>query len=233
MRELWIACIATVQRMWYGSLLPQERVRERRQADQRVPEGTSGPSYLYSRGHHHHHQSSCAHTHTEAAHRASLTRLTRFLRRPSNSQEHWLHGGHKKACKAYVLAATFHAQQERLCKAAVEADRCLVCLGPPHEPTRLPCGHSFCTGCVGGLRSKGVSETCPLCRAPLPPGPEKLYELAERVWQRIARVHGTRAWPPLSASQQKEMDGAIVMYQEAMDQVGERARARFDIGSGR
>ena len=121
-----------------------------------------------------------------------------------------------------MLAATVHAQHERLCKAAVEADRCLICLEPPHEPTVLPCGHSFCTGCVSELRSKGVSETCPLCRAPLPPGPEKLFELAERVWMKIARAHGNGEWPPLSAPQQKEMNGAIVMFQEATDQVSGR-----------
>ena len=28
------------------------------------------------------------------------------------SQEHWRYGGHKKACKAYVLADTVQAQQE-------------------------------------------------------------------------------------------------------------------------
>ena len=70
------------------------------------------------------------------------------------------------------------------------------------------------------LRAKGVSQACPLCRAPLPPGPEKLYELAERVkakLQQALRTKGT--YPPLSASQQEEMDGAIVMFQEAMDQV--------------
>ena len=70
------------------------------------------------------------------------------------------------------------------------------------------------------LRKKGVAEACPLCRKPLPPGAEKLYELSERVWLKIRRAVGTNAaWPPLSPSQQKEMNGAIVMAQEAMDQV--------------
>ena len=119
-----------------------------------------------------------------------------------------------------MLAGAAQAQQDRLCKEAVATDRCLVCLGPPREPTRLPCGHSFCTGCVSELRMKGVSETCPLCRAPLPPGPEKLFELGYRVWLKIVRACGSNGeWPPLSASQQEEMDGAIVMVQEAMDQV--------------
>jgi len=73
------------------------------------------------------------------------------------------------------------------------------------------------------LRAKGVSETCPLCRAPLPPGPEKLYELGLAVWVKIVRAVGTDgAWPPLSASQQRRMDGAIVMLQEAADQVSGR-----------
>ena len=69
------------------------------------------------------------------------------------------------------------------------------------------------------LRAKGISETCPLCRAPLPPGTEKLYELGLRTWQKTRLAVGSNcAWPPLSASQQGEMDGAIVMLQEAMDQ---------------
>ena len=126
-----------------------------------------------------------------------------------------------------MLAATVEAQHDRLCKEAVEMERCLICLEPPHEPTVLPCGHSFCTGCVSELRSKGVSETCPLCRAPLPPGPEKLHELGRRVLTKVRRAvdpNNKGPFPPLSASQQEEMDGAIVMFQEAMDQVSGHVR---------
>ena len=139
------------------------------------------------------------------------------------TQEHWRYGGHKKACKAYVLADTVHAQQQRLCKKAVETAKCMICFDSLRDPTTLPCGHSFCTGCVVELREKGVSDTCPLCRAPLPPGPEKLFELGYRVWWQLrVAFESNGEWPPLSAPQQEEMDGAIVMFQEAMDQVSER-----------
>ena len=140
------------------------------------------------------------------------------------TQEHWRYGGHKKACKAYVLADTVHAQQQRLCKKAVETAKCMICFDSLRDPTTLPCGHSFCTGCLAELRAKGVSDSCPLCRAPLPPGREKLFELGARVWLKFDRGTSPEhrgVWDKLTASQQEEMDGAIVMFQEAMDQVSE------------
>ena len=139
-------------------------------------------------------------------------------------KHHWTRG-HKSFCKAVVLSATVEAKLLRDSRKAFEAEQCLICLEPPTNPTSLPCGHAFCTECVAELRKKGVSDVCPLCRAPLPPGREKLYELALRVRNKLERVADpTRdpallAWPPLSPAQQKEMDGAIVMAQEAMDQV--------------
>ena len=51
---------------------------------------------------------------------------------------------------------------------------------------------------------------------------EKLFDLADRVWKKIRDTvdpYNDGPWAPLSPSQQEEMDGAIVMFQEAMDQV--------------
>ena len=72
-----------------------------------------------------------------------------------------------------------------------------------------------------GAAEEGRVGDVPSVRAPLPPGPEKLYELGERVRLKLRRavVRPDNSWAPLSASQQEEMDGAIVMLKEAMDQV--------------
>ena len=79
------------------------------------------------------------------------------------------------------------------------------------------------------LKRANVRAENTLCGAEK--SPEKLYELALNVRSKISWAvdpSETHSWPPLSPSQQEEMDGAIVMFQKAMDQVGERARARFD-----
>ena len=55
--------------------------------------------------------------------------------------------------------------------------------------------------------------------------PEKLFEMGNRVWQRLQRAvdpTNTGTWALLSASQQEEMGGAILMLQESMDQVSAR-----------
>ena len=62
--------------------------------------------------------------------------------------------------------------------AAVATDRtCGICLEDSKDPLNLPCGHSFCDGCLDGWRSRyGVKEEmrrkCPICRATIPPSKE-------------------------------------------------------------
>ena len=136
-----------------------------------------------------------------------------------------------------VVAKVAQSQLERQCKAAVEADRCLICLDTPHSPARLPCGHEFCAHCISQLRARRVSELCPLCRASLPYCAEKLNDLGERTWIKLSKLYGrlvrriivtkgdgpnqgctAHLWRQLSAEHQEEMDGAVLMMHEAADQ---------------
>lgn len=57
---------------------------------------------------------------------------------------------------------------------------CAICLGELMEPQELECGHAYCNQCLLLLRKKGVQQSCPLCRAPLPLGPEQLFDMASR-----------------------------------------------------
>ena len=59
---------------------------------------------------------------------------------------------------------------------------CGICLEEWKNPLNLPCGHSFCDGCLDGWRSRyGVAEEmrrkCPICRALIPPSREMVAAL--------------------------------------------------------
>ncbi|EJK55547.1 hypothetical protein THAOC_24713, partial [Thalassiosira oceanica] len=66
--------------------------------------------------------------------------------------------------------------------AAVTETTCGICLEEPKDPLNLPCGHSFCDGCLDQWRSRyGVVEEmrrkCPICRATIPPSKEMVSTL--------------------------------------------------------
>ena len=71
-----------------------------------------------------------------------------------------------------------------------------------------------------------MEKSCPLCRNPLPPGPEKLFDLGYGIYMKIEGAvnrsrPGTRPetpWPTLSGDQKREMDQAVAMLREAADQ---------------
>ncbi|EJK67216.1 hypothetical protein THAOC_11783 [Thalassiosira oceanica] len=63
-----------------------------------------------------------------------------------------------------------------------EEQTCGICLEAPKDPLDLPCGHSFCDGCINEWRSRyGVEEEtrrkCPICRARIPPSREMVTSL--------------------------------------------------------
>ena len=109
---------------------------------------------------------------------------------------------------------------------------------------QLPCGHKFCKSCVEELRQKGVDQSCPLCRKPLPPGPEMLFDLGIGMVMKIKGaidrsrpgVDGRTPWPALSTKQQHEMNQAVAMLREAADQGHAEAQeycgALYDFGYG-
>ena len=90
-------------------------------------------------------------------------------------------------------------------------------------PRQLPCGHEYCKSCVAQLREKGMAQTCPLCRKPLPPGPDKMYDLGARMYWKIQAVVNTdlnALWEnvTLSPDQQRQMDQSRALLREAADQ---------------
>ena len=92
---------------------------------------------------------------------------------------------------------------------------------------QLPCGHEYCKSCVEELRQRGVDRSCPLCRKPLPPGPDKLFDLGAGMYMKIKGaidrgrpgVDDGTPWPALSGEQQREMDEARAMLREAADRL--------------
>ena len=66
--------------------------------------------------------------------------------------------------------------------AVVNDSTCGKCLEDSNDQLNLPCGHSFCDGCLDGWRSRyGVKEEmrrkCPICRASIPPSKEMVTTL--------------------------------------------------------
>ena len=96
----------------------------------------------------------------------------------------------------------------------------MICIGPLVDPVPLPCGHAYCRECIGGVRTKGESQTCPLCRADLPPGVEGLFDLATRAYRRVGgRVRrGEAVWEALEGESAEEMEEAVAMLTEAVAQ---------------
>jgi hypothetical protein len=73
---------------------------------------------------------------------------------------------------------------------ANSGEECAICLSPLSSAaaTILQCAHAFHDTCVAQLHKFGVQQACPLCRAPLPPGPDKEFEEATRRFLSVYRL---------------------------------------------
>ena len=108
---------------------------------------------------------------------------------------------------------------------------CAICLDSPQNPIHLPCGHWYCKDCVDGLRqSTSAQDSCPLCREPLPPGPELFYFEAfhrkKKVDRKIERRG--RRWANLPPKLQRQMDEVRKLHEQAASQG--HAPSHFTLG---
>lgn len=70
-----------------------------------------------------------------------------------------------------------------------------------------------------------MDKSCPLCRKPLPPGPDKLFDLGYGMYMKVRGeidrgrpgIDTREPWPRLTAVQQQEMGQARAMLREAAD----------------
>lgn len=107
--------------------------------------------------------------------------------------------------------------------------RCVVCLDGPlvSPPVVLGCGHELCAGCLSELEAKsarlGLSQTCPVCRAPLP----RVAAAEARGLDIAARAMSTR--PP----SRELLLGAVVTLRSVVDSTkGQRCdRAACALGT--
>ena len=111
-------------------------------------------------------------------------------------------------------------------------DNCAICLDTMRNPIRLPsCGHWYCKECVDRLRqAASAQDVCPVCREPLPPGPEKLFDEAVTKYLRVKRVVERLGvgWSNLSWELQLEMDEVHELFEQAADQG--HAVAQYNLG---
>jgi hypothetical protein len=156
-------------------------------------------------------------------------KLTTYCSR-SCQKAHWK-AGHQQHCltpeeRRAPQPDPAPAAQKGVRASATNAEQgpveCPICLDPlaSGAVSTLPCTHTFHAACVAGLRSFGLKQVCPLCRAELPPGPEKLFdEAARRFFDVKRRVDfGEASWGALTKALRREMNEVIGMWRSAADQ---------------
>jgi len=138
---------------------------------------------------------------------------------------HWK-ANHKQHCVAKAERAPqiqnlLDAPKGNVNEAAASGLECSICLDPLAESSimTLPCKHVFHGACVVELKKFGVSQACPLCRTPLTPGPDMIFDEATRrfmvVHQLVERGYAT--WSTLPALAKYDIKTAIEGWHAAAD----------------
>lgn len=111
--------------------------------------------------------------HGAALKKCSKCRLVSYCGQACQIQ-HWKDGGHKRFCLTPLERALPTPSNQKVDDTVRKrkSRECAICSEDliASASFALPCGHSFHAQCLTSLRKFGVSQTCPLCRAPLPSG---------------------------------------------------------------
>jgi TPR repeat protein len=94
----------------------------------------------------------------------------------------------------------------------------------PEETASLPCGHRYHCECIKQLRERGVSDTCPQCRARLPPGPEQCFDEAARLLVRAQRMGPCDEKGALAAQ-------AAALLEQVLQEEPGHVGAQYSLGS--
>jgi hypothetical protein len=141
---------------------------------------------------------------------------------------------HKKGC----IAKADRLPQPRATladcnEAASEGVDCPICLDPVAlaSATTLPCAHVFHAACVAELLKFKWKQVCPLCRNPIPPSPEQLFEVANLCYSVLERrvEQGKASWSSLTKDEQLKMHLVLDRWRVAAAQGF--AMAQFNLGT--
>jgi len=142
-------------------------------------------------------------------------------------RDHWK-ANHKQYCVAKVdgirrvqnASETLEGTDDSC--VADKGEICAICQDPlaNESSLTLSCTHTFHGNCIAQLRKLSIKQICPVCRTPLPPGPEKVFEAAIRLYMVVDRLveRGHASWSTLPRSAQQDLDSVIIGLQTAADQ---------------
>ncbi|XP_022220859.1 nuclear factor 7, brain-like [Drosophila obscura] len=89
-------------------------------------------------------------------------------RRDSNTMPRKRKASRQPAKETTKKAKTVKETPKKNAEKEKVGETCRICLLEMEDPYELPCGHSFCKGCIQKTfkaRNDGYVQSCPMCRA--------------------------------------------------------------------